>query len=123
MKKFGLAVVLVLAGCTSGCITPPSVITDKAPCSVLIPDQIADAVPNAQLGPVPDGGDADRNTEEFTRFLEEMVDRWRLFGVGQTAAKRQEFEEKTVIIEGQVRCEERDREAIEAARPKMLGLF
>ena len=119
MKCAALLLPLFLAGC----ITPPSVITDKAPCSGLIPDQLTDAVPNAQLGPVPDGGNADRNTEEFTRFLEGMVDRWRLFGIGQTAAKRQEFEEKTVIVEGQQRCEQRDRDAIEAARPKVLGLF
>ena len=115
--------VLLLPAMLAGCITPPSVITDKAPCSGLIPDQLADAVPNAQLGPVPDGADAGRNTEEFTQFLEGMVDRWRLFGVGQTAAKRQEFEEKAVIIEGQQRCEQRDRDAIEAAQPKVLGLF
>ena len=55
--------------------------------------------------------------------MERNADRWRLFSIGQTAAKRQEFEEKTIIIEGQVRCEDLDREAIERSRPRVLGIF
>jgi len=48
---------------------------------------------------------------------------WIGFGGAQTAGKRTEFERAQaarVIIR---RCEERDRAAIEGAKPKFLGLF
>lgn len=123
MKPVALVLTIFLAGCLSGCITPPSVITDKARCSARVPDQLKDPVPNATLAPEPEGADAPRGTEAYTVYVERNADRWRLFSIGQTAAKRQEFEEKTIILEGQVRCEDLDLEAIERSRPRLLGLF
>lgn len=123
MKLAALVLTLSLAGCLSGCITPPPVVTDKAPCSARVPEQLKGPVPNAQLAPEPEGADEPRGTEAYIAYVERNADRWRLFSIGQTAAKRQEFEEKTIIIEGQVRCEDLDREAIERSRPRVLGIF
>jgi len=121
MKR--LTILPLLSACLAGCITSPPVITDKAPCSGLIPSQLKDAVPGASLPQLPEKPDADRNTEAYTAWVEQITDRWRVFGIAQTAAKRQEFEEKQAIIEGQERCEKRDAEAIKRAEPKFLGLI
>lgn len=48
---------------------------------------------------------------------------WIGFAGAQTAGKRTEFERAQAARAIIKRCEERDRTAIERAKPKFLGLF
>lgn len=80
-------------------------------------------MPGAKLPDLLPAPNAERNTEAYTLYVEYLADRWRVFGVAQTAAKDQEFEEKEVIIETHERCEEEDARAIKRAAPRFLGVF
>lgn len=118
----------MLLGAT-GCVTSPPIIADKTACSALIPDSMRDPVPGADAPRTvqrdvltPDADDIER-LEAEVRQLRGQLREWTGFGVGQTgqlAKANDESAAKLAIIE---RCEERDRAAIEAARPKFLGIF
>lgn len=92
---------LGLTACAGG---PPIVATPSA-CSALLPNDWRDGVPGA---PLPDG-----NT----------VGDWVAFGDAQTAQldkANDRYRAATGIVS---RCEERDRQAVERARPRFLGIF
>jgi hypothetical protein len=53
----------------------------------------------------------------------ETLKSWIGFAGAQTAGKRTEFERAQAAREIIKRCEQRDRTAVDRARPKFLGLF
>jgi len=96
---------LVLAGCAS-----TSVFAPKSSCSQLLDGTWEQPVADA---PAPRAGPTDLDT----------LKSWIGFGGAQTAGKRSEFERAQAARAIIRRCEERDRAAIERARPKFLGVF
>ena len=75
-------------------------------CSALLPAEWRKGVPGADLPPV-----------------DATVGDWIIFGDAQTG-QLDKANERTVAAIGIVeRCEERDRAAVQRARPKFLGLF
>lgn len=96
---------LLLAGCVS---TP--ILASKTPCTSLIPAEWREGVPNAPLPPETD--------DELERLKG-----WVNFGVDQTG-RLSKANGRTVDAIGIIeRCSARDMEAIEAAKPKFLGIF
>lgn len=120
MKQYLIA---AAALALSGCITTGPINVDKAPCSTLIPSSLRDDVEGADIGAVPAKPDAERNTEPYTKWLEDLGNMWRGFGVAQTGQLKKVNEEKKAVIEGQQLCEKRDAEAVRRAKPKILGVF
>ena len=103
-----MALALMLPAVT-GCVSN-SVFATKSDCSQLVPSTWRAGVPNA---PAPQRSDDDL----------ERLKGWINFGVAQTgqlAIANSRTDDAVGIIE---RCEARDREAIERARPKFLGIF
>lgn len=96
-----LSAMLACAACASA----PLIVATPSACSSLIPDSWRTPVPGADL---PDG-----NT----------VGDWVAFGDAQTAqldkANGRTVDSLAIIS----RCEERDRQAVKAAKPKVLGIF
>lgn len=96
---------LALGGCVS-----TSVFAEGGDCSALVAGLWEEPVPDA---PAPRAGPTDLDT----------LKSWIGFAGAQTAGKRTEFERAQAVRGIIKRCEERDRRAIEKARPKFLGLF
>lgn len=96
---------LVLTGCAT-----TSVFAPKSSCSDLLDGTWETPVPDAT---------APREGETVLDTLKS----WIGFGGAQTAAKRTEFERAQAARAIIKRCEERDRAAIERAKPKFLGVF
>ena len=96
-----LGAILALGACAGA----PAIVATPSACSTLIPDSWHQPVPGADL---PDG-----NT----------VGDWVAFGDAQTAqldkANGRTLDSLAVIS----RCEARDKAAVKAARPKVLGIF
>lgn len=87
------------------CVSAPPILATRSACSTLLPAEWRAGVPGA---PLPEGdtvGDWIAFADAQTGQLDKSNDRYRA-AVG--------------IVE---RCEERDREAVKAARPKFLGVF
>ena len=87
-----------------------SVFAQNSECSRLIPNDWKEPVPDAAA---PELGETDLETFK----------NWQNFGIEQTAGKQTEFERAEAqrhIIET---CEEMNREAIDDAKPKFLGIF
>lgn len=92
-----------------GCVSN-SVFATKSDCSQLVPATWRSGVANA---PAPERSDDDL----------ERLKAWINFGVAQTgqlAIANSRTDDAIGIIE---RCEARDRQAIERAKPKFLGIF
>lgn len=105
---------LVLIGCAHS-----SVYVTKADCSDLVPKEWRNGVASA---PAPSGG-AQSPSQDENEAMVETLKRWINFGLAQTGnlvTANSRTDDAIGIIE---RCEQRDREAIEAAKPKFLGLF
>lgn len=96
---------LALAGCVSTPVFAPT--TD---CSALVEGTYDKPVPDASA-PV-----------EGPTVLDTLKS-WIAFALGQTAAKQTEFERAQAARAVIKRCEERDRKAVQRARPKVLGVF
>ncbi|MDZ4272763.1 MAG: hypothetical protein U0975_08835 [Erythrobacter sp.] len=96
---------LALAGCAT-----TSVFAPKSSCSDLLDGTWEQPVADAAA---PRQGATDLDT----------LKSWIGFAGAQTAGKRSEFERAQAARAIIRRCEERDRTAIERARPKFLGLF
>lgn len=103
---FGLA---VLSLALSGCVTT-GVFASKTSCSDLLDGTWETPMPDA---PAPRQGLTDLET----------LKSWIGFAGAQTAAKRTEFERAQAARDIIKRCEQRDRAAVDRARPKFLGLF
>ncbi|MEO0699470.1 MAG: hypothetical protein AAFY81_07100 [Pseudomonadota bacterium] len=104
-KTLLMLMTLALAGCVSTSISAP-----KSSCSELLAGTWQEPVPDA-AAPIKEITDLD------------TLKNWITFANAQTAGKRTEFERAQAARAITHRCEERDREAIERARPKFLGLF
>lgn len=96
---------LALAGCAT-----TSVFAPKSSCSDLLDGTWDTPVPDAAA---PREGATPLDT----------LKSWIGFGGAQTAGKRTEFERAQAARAIIKRCEERDRAAIERAKPKFLGIF
>jgi len=96
---------LALAGCVS-----TSVFAPKSSCSDLLDGTWETPVPDAAA---PREGATDLDT----------LKSWIGFGGAQTAGKRTEFERAQAARAIIKRCEDRDRAAIERAKPRFLGIF
>ncbi len=96
---------LALAGCVS-----TSVFAPKSSCSELLDGTWETPVPDAAA---PREGATPLDT----------LKSWIGFAGAQTAAKRTEFERAQAARAIIKRCEDRDRTAIERARPKFLGIL
>jgi len=96
---------LVLAGCAT-----TSVFAPKSSCSDLLDGTWETPGPDAAA---PREGATDLDT----------LKSWIGFGGAQTAGKRTEFERAQAARAVIRRCEERDRTAIDRAKPKFLGIF
>lgn len=99
---------LLVVGLTlalGGCMGSPPIIASPSSCSTLIPDSWRQPVPGADL---PDG-----NT----------VGDWVAFGDAQTGQLDKANGRTTDSLAIIGRCEERDKAAVERAKPKLLGLF
>ena len=93
----------------TGCVSN-SVYATKADCSSLVPSEWVAGVGNAPLPP------------EVTDELDRLKG-WINFGVAQTG-NLEVANSRTADSVGIIaRCEERDRKAIEDAKPKFLGIF
>ncbi len=100
-----MLMLLALAGCAT-----TSVFAPKSSCS--------DLLDGTWETPVPDAA-APREGETVLDTLKS----WIGFAGAQTAGKRTEFERAQAARAIIRRCEERDRAAIERAKPKFLGIF
>lgn len=96
---------LALTGCVS-----TSVFAPKSSCSQLLDGTWEAPVADA---PAPRAGADDLDT----------LKSWIGFAGAQTAGKRSEYERAQAAREVIRRCEDRDRTAIDRARPKFLGVF
>ena len=97
---------LALPGCSLFAGGRPIVQTTPSACSSLLPDEWLKGVPSADLG---NGG--------------VTVGDWIKFSDAQTG-QLDKANERYVAGVGIIRrCEERDRVAVERARPKVLGIF
>lgn len=96
---------LALAGCAT-----TSVFASKTSCSQLLDGTWESPVPDAAA---PRQGATDLDT----------LKSWIGFAGAQTAAKRTEFERAQSARAIIRRCEDRDRAAIDRAKPKFLGIF
>lgn len=96
---------LALTGCVS-----TSVFAPESSCSQLLDGTWESPVPDASA---PREGATPLDT----------LKSWIGFGGAQTAGKRTEFERAQAARTIIKRCEERDRAAIDRARPKILGIF
>ena len=92
----------------TACVSSPPIYAPKVSCSELVKDVWSEPVANA---PLPTEGETVLDT----------LKSWINFGVAQTAAKKTEYERGEAKVEVISRCEARDREAIEQAKPR--GLF
>lgn len=101
MRGFACAILALLGGCVSS----PPIISAASSCSTLLPDEWRAGVPGA---PLPSG-----NT----------VGDWITFGDAQTAQLDKSNDRYIAAVGIVSRCEERDKQAVKAARPKFLGLF
>lgn len=88
-----------------GCVAAGPILTTRAACSSLLPNEWREGVPGA---PLPDG---------YT-----MGD-WIAFGDAQTGQLDKANDRTTSSIGIIERCEERDKQAIQKAKPKFLGIF
>jgi hypothetical protein len=86
------------------------VFAPKTNCLTLIPSEWRD--------PIPDSGSPVKGASD-----KETLDSWILFGVSQSEKKRQEYQRKEESLGIIERCQKRDNEAIEKAKPKFLGIF
>lgn len=96
----------------TACAVSPPIIASRTSCVGLVPqhwrDGVSGATPPARVDP------ADHVA---------LATAWMEFGLAQTgqlAKANERLPDALGIIE---RCEERDRQSIEAARPKFLGVF
>lgn len=96
---------LALAGCARTLVYAP-----KSSCSALLDGTWEAPVPDA---PAPREGATPLDT----------LKSWIGFAGAQTAGKRTEYERAQAARTIIKRCEARDREAINRARPKVLGVF
>lgn len=102
-------ILLLMTLALAGCVTT-SVFAPESSCSQLLDGTWETPVPDAAA---PREGETDLDT----------LKSWIGFAGAQTAAKRTEFERAQAARGIIKRCEERDRAAIERARPKFLGVF
>jgi hypothetical protein len=94
----------------AGCVASPPIYAANTPCSSLVPADWRGGVPHA---PAP---------AEATDPLDQLK-AWIGFGTaeaGQVEKANGRTADTIGIIE---RCESRDREAVQRAKPKFLGLF
>lgn len=105
----------------AGCVSSPPIIADKAPCSTLVPQEWRNGVTGAPgpaeivLPPV--------SHPDAIQAYADLAREWMKFGVGQTG-QLQKANGRTADAIGIIeRCEERDRAAVDRARPKLLGIF
>lgn len=93
----------------SGCVSN-SVLASKSDCSQLVPSAWK-------------AGVASTNLPAQTDDERERLNGWINFGVRQTG-QLEKANDRTADALGIIeRCEKRDREAIERAKPKFLGIF
>jgi len=116
---------------TTGCVSSPPIIASDTGCSAIVPASLRKPVEGAPApAPVKVGRDPlefelsdfeqlDRQIEVLTNALRDTAK----FGVAQTGQLIKSNTEKTAVIAIIEGCEARDRAAIEAAKPKFLGLF
>ena len=100
-----LLIMLCTGWALTGCASAPPIIATRAACHTLLPTEWQSGVPGA---PLPEG---------------RTVGDWIAFGdaqTGQLDKANGRYADAIGIIE---RCEARDREAVQAERPKLLGLF
>ncbi len=102
VRPFLLLSALSLA---SGCVGAPPIVSATSACSTLLPSEWREPVEGAEL---PVGS---------------SVGEWIAFADAQTG-QLDKANDRTLSAIGIVeRCEERDRKAVERARPKFLGIF
>ena len=89
----------------TACAGGPPIVTSQSACSELLPEEWKAGVEGADLP------------------QDDTVGSWIAFGDAQTGQldKANDRYKAAVGIVG--RCEERDRKAVEAAKPKFLGIF
>ncbi len=108
IKRILCAVLMPLA--VTGCVTSPPIYASKSPCSDLLPSAWRSGVPHAP--PPGKANDALTIAREWTKFAVAQT--------GQLKKANERYEAAVGIVE---RCEERDKEAIDRAKPKFLGVF
>ena len=101
MRKALILAPLLLAGC----IGAPPIISAPSACSTLLPEEWLKGVLSA---PLPDG---------------ETVGDWIAFSDLQTGQLDKSNDRYRAAVGIVGRCEERDKAAVKASRPKFLGLF
>lgn len=100
---------MLIALAATGCVSN-SILAAKSDCSSLVPSNWRAGVGNASA-PEQADNDLDR------------LKGWIAFGVGQTG-QLEKANGRTADAIGIIeRCEARDRAAIDAAKPKFLGIF
>lgn len=100
-----LSTLLPLLLASAACVSAPPIVTARSACSTLLPAEWRAGVPGADL---PEG---------------ETVGDWIAFADAQTGQLDKANERTRAAIGIVERCEERDRAAVERAKPKFLGLF
>jgi len=100
-----MLIALAVPGCVSN-----SIYAAKSDCSQLVPSAWRDGVDDAALPPI-----------EQTDL--ERLKAWINFSIAQTGQLHIANERTADAIGIIERCEARDREAIEEAKPKFLGIF
>lgn len=100
-----LSILILTPLLASGCVSAPPILGTPTACSSLLPSEWREGVPGADL---PGGS---------------TVGDWIAFADAQTGQLDKANERTTAAIGIVERCEERDREAVQRARPKFLGVF
>lgn len=101
--KTSIPVLLALAA--GACVGAPPIVTSQSACSSLLPNEWRGGVEGAALP------------------SQDTVGEWIAFGDAQTGQLDKSNDRYRAAVGIVERCEARDREAIEAAKPKFLGLF
>ena len=100
-----LSLLLCATLASAACVSAPPIVTASSACSSLLPTEWQEGVDGA---PLPEG---------------DTVGDWIAFGdaqTGQLDKANDRYRAATGIV---ARCEQRDRDAIDRARPKFLGIF
>lgn len=100
-----LSTLILIGSLVSGCVSAPPILSTPTACSTLLPTEWREGVQGVDL---PQGS---------------TVGDWIAFADAQTGQLDKSNDRYNAAVGIVERCEERDKQAVQRARPRFLGVF
>ncbi|WP_162249633.1 hypothetical protein [Altererythrobacter sp. Root672] len=114
---------LPIALLATACAGSPPIIANKAPCTELIPQAWRKPVEGSVPPAITSRADYPAGPAGDALYADQIARVWMQFGLAQTGQLEKANGRASDAIGIVERCEDRDRKAVDGARPKVLGIF